>query len=86
VSNRHYNLEVLSGSVQIPTDQLIQVNESTGSNESRGTWGHPKVAIRFAQWCSDEFCKNLVKCNFKCNLQITVRENREVITVFAQLG
>ncbi len=48
-------LETLSGSVQIPTDQLIEVNESSGLNINRGTWGHPKVAIRFAQWCSDEF-------------------------------
>jgi hypothetical protein len=48
-------LEALSGSAQIPADQLVQVNESEGSNEQRGTWGHPKLAIRFAQWCSDEF-------------------------------
>jgi hypothetical protein len=27
-----------------------------GNNLSKGgTWGHPKVAIRFAQWCSDDF-------------------------------
>lgn len=48
-------LVTLSRSVQIPTDHLIEVNESSGSNESRGTWGHRRVAIRFAQWCSDEF-------------------------------
>lgn len=48
-------LETLSRSMGIPIDQLIQINESTGDNDSRGTWGHPKVAIRFAQWCSDEF-------------------------------
>ena len=33
----------------------MQVNKSIGNNEQRGTWGHPKVAIRFAQWCSDNF-------------------------------
>jgi hypothetical protein len=54
VSTKSY-LDVLSKSVQIPVDQLIDVNESTGTNEDRGTWGHPKVAIRFAQWCSDDF-------------------------------
>lgn len=48
-------LEALSRSVDIPIDQLIQINESKGGNETRGTWGHPKAAIRFAQWCSDEF-------------------------------
>lgn len=48
-------LTTLSGSMQIPIDRLIQSNESNGSNDSRGTWGHPKVSIRFAQWCSDEF-------------------------------
>jgi KilA-N domain len=26
-----------------------------GGNQEQGTWAHPKVAIRFAQWCSDEF-------------------------------
>jgi prophage antirepressor-like protein len=36
----------------ITADQLIQINESSGANELRGTYGHPKVAIRFAQWCS----------------------------------
>ena len=48
-------LKTLSGSMQISVDQLIQINESSGRNEDRGTWGHPKVSIRFAQWCNDEF-------------------------------
>ena len=48
-------LATLSRSMGVPIDSLVQVNESEGSNEDRGTWGHPKVAIRFAQWCSDEF-------------------------------
>jgi hypothetical protein len=47
-------LETLSRSMQIPIDVLIQV-KTTGRNEDRGTWGHPKVSIRFAQWCNDEF-------------------------------
>jgi len=34
--------------------QLIE-SKVGGSLESTGTWGHPKVAIRFAQWCSDSF-------------------------------
>lgn len=48
-------LATFSESMGIPIDRLIEVNESQGSNEDRGTWGHPKVALRFAQWCSDEF-------------------------------
>jgi|GEM_PF-1516654 len=46
-------LEALSGSTRKSADQLIQVNESSGANEERGTWGHPKASLRFAQWCSD---------------------------------
>jgi hypothetical protein len=47
-------LETLSRSMQINIDVLVQV-QTTGKNEDRGTWGHPKVSIRFAQWCNDEF-------------------------------
>jgi DNA gyrase/topoisomerase IV subunit A len=47
-------LEALSRSILIGIDQLIQVID-TGLNETRGTWAHPKVALRFAQWCSPEF-------------------------------
>lgn len=48
-------LDALSRSAQISVDQLIEINESSGDNITRGTWGHPKVAIRFAQWCNDDF-------------------------------
>lgn len=44
-------LEVLSVNVGIPTFKLVEVEKGRYG----GTWGHPKVAIRFAQWCSDEF-------------------------------
>lgn len=33
---------------------LIAITKG-GIPENQGTWGHPKVALRFAQWCSDEF-------------------------------
>jgi len=26
-----------------------------GGNQEQGTWAHPKVALRFAQWCSVDF-------------------------------
>lgn len=47
-------LDTLSRSIHIAIDDLVQV-KTNGLNEDRGTWGHPKVAIRFAQWCNDEF-------------------------------
>lgn len=47
-------LETLSTVVQIPTTQLVQIKQG-GNSDEQGTWGHPKVAIRFAQWCSDDF-------------------------------
>jgi KilA-N domain len=34
----------------IPVATLLNVGEGT-----IGTWAHPKIAIRFAQWCSPEF-------------------------------
>jgi hypothetical protein len=50
----HSYLEVLSSVTRIPVTELIQVQQG-GVPEAQGTWGHPKVALRFAQWCSDEF-------------------------------
>jgi hypothetical protein len=48
-------LSVLSRSTGIPTHILLEVNDSTGTNEERGTWAHRRLCIRFAQWCSQEF-------------------------------
>lgn len=50
----HSYLAALSGVVGIPTTDLVQVFQG-GDPQKQGTWGHPKVALRFAQWCSDEF-------------------------------
>jgi len=47
-------LRTLSAVTQIPVTELVQTIQG-GTPESQGTWGHPKVALRFAQWCSDEF-------------------------------
>lgn len=47
-------LETLSSIMGIPIMGLIE-SKIGGSPENTGTWGHPKVAIRFAQWCSDKF-------------------------------
>jgi hypothetical protein len=47
-------LSVFSESTGIPLDDLI-TTDVVGANEDRGTWAHPKIAIRFAQWCSVKF-------------------------------
>jgi KilA-N domain len=47
-------LTTLSSVIGIPVTELVQVQQG-GKPSLQGTWGHPKVAIRFAQWCSDEF-------------------------------
>lgn len=52
-ASRSY-LEKLSAVIGIPIAELVQTTEG-GIPDLQGTWGHPKVAIRFAQWCSDDF-------------------------------
>lgn len=42
-------LETLSTVTGKPVSILLELEHGNT------TWGHPKVAIRFAQWCSDEF-------------------------------
>ena len=47
-------LQALESVIGIAITDLVQVIQG-GDPQNQGTWGHPKVAIRFAQWCSDEF-------------------------------
>ena len=47
-------LEALSAIAHLSVDVLIDTVNG-GINEKRGTWGHSKVCIRFAQWCNPEF-------------------------------
>ncbi|MPM74856.1 hypothetical protein SDC9_121845 [bioreactor metagenome] len=47
-------LKELSTSMGIPIDVLVQTM-TTGKNEFRGTWVHPKIAINLAQWLSPKF-------------------------------
>lgn len=42
-------------SAGIPADQLIETNESKGTNEQRGTWAIEEIAIDFAAWCNVKF-------------------------------
>lgn len=50
----HKYLAALERSVGIPTDRLFQ-SITTGSNEGRGTWVHPQLAVDLARWISPEF-------------------------------
>lgn len=47
-------LQALSGSTGIPVDVLIRI-KLDGDNDSRGTWIHPRAAMRLAQWLSPKF-------------------------------
>jgi hypothetical protein len=47
-------LQALSTSVGIPTYLLIE-SITTGPNEQRGTWVHPRLAIDLARWISPSF-------------------------------
>jgi hypothetical protein len=55
-------------SMQLCTDILINTEilelikiETSGLNENRGTWVHPKVAINIAQWISPKFDVQVTK-------------------------
>jgi hypothetical protein len=62
---RYYDWSQLKGTIEylaefseltgILADDLIATSDNTVANEHRGTWAHPKIAIRFAQWCSAKF-------------------------------
>ena len=47
-------MEALSGSVGIPTD-LLKQTITTGPNEQRGTWVHPRLAVDLARWIAPAF-------------------------------
>lgn len=57
-------LKELSRSVGIPTDLLVS-KIMTGSNELRGTWVHPYVAINLGQWLSPKFAVQVSKWVFE---------------------
>lgn len=60
-------LRVLSGSVGIPADLLIQ-SVTGGKNDDRKTWVHPQVAINIAQWISPEFDVQVSRWVFELSL------------------
>jgi hypothetical protein len=47
-STKEY-LEVFASATRTPLAELLYVNNGSTS------WAHPKIALRFAQWCSPEF-------------------------------
>jgi hypothetical protein len=52
-STKEY-LQALESYIGIPISGLVEINKG-GRPENQGTWLHPKVALRFAQWCSPQF-------------------------------
>lgn len=52
-------LAKLGTTTGIPKAELVQVTRG-GAHPEQGTWGHRMVAIRLAQWCSDEFAVQFV--------------------------
>ena len=48
-------LTEIGESARISADEIIETNESKGTNEQRGTWAIEEVAIDFAAWCNVKF-------------------------------
>jgi hypothetical protein len=51
-------LQALESAIGIRRAELVEIHmgvEVGGRPENQGTWLHPKVALRFAQWCSPHF-------------------------------
>ena len=68
-------LDILSSSVGIPTDELIKYQE--GSNNEKGSYGHPQVSINVAQWISPEFDVNVSKWIYELALTGKVELGKE---------
>lgn len=49
------SIEHLSSVVGIPSSQLVKTRKGNSNSIEQGTWIHPKLAVRFAIWLSDEF-------------------------------
>ncbi len=47
-------LQAVSERIGIPIGSLVQ-SVTNGPRNSRGTWAHPRIALRIAQWCSPNF-------------------------------
>lgn len=47
-------VEGISRSMGIPIDALV-ITKTDGLNEERGTWVHPKLAVKLGRWISVEF-------------------------------
>jgi hypothetical protein len=51
-------VEVLGNKLNMTREQLIE-SVTSGLNEDRMTWVHPRIAIQIAQWVSPEFALNV---------------------------
>jgi len=80
-------LHVLSSSIGIPMDELI--NYEIGSIKNRSTWGHPQVAINIAQWISPEFGVQVSKWIFELTITGKVelgneKTNKELENIYQE--
>ncbi len=48
-------LEALSTKTKIPVEKLVEIKKGNSSKFKQGTWVHPHVSIRLAQWLSPKF-------------------------------
>lgn len=44
----------LAQKLSVPKEDLVHIR-TTGTNDNRGTWVHPRVATHLAQWISNDF-------------------------------
>lgn len=64
-------LQAVSTEIRFPTSALLYTNKGGNDRTNQGTWGHPLVALNFAQWLSPEF-------HVWCNMHIrTLMETGE---------
>jgi hypothetical protein len=47
-------IQALAASLDLPAAELV-ITTTTGPNEFRGTWIHPRLAVDLARWISPEF-------------------------------
>lgn len=79
-------LNELSRSMGIPIDHLVY-SIKTRSNENRGTWVHPKVAIHLAQWLSPRFAvfvTNIMMDWFSGALERKKTKEEELLALFKE--
>lgn len=63
---------------------IIEVRRGNGVSPSVGTWGHPKIAVRFAQWLDPRFsvwCDSIIEDILSKKAELVVTKPTESATV-----